>query len=279
MALCVYCDRPAGFLRRRHPECQERHTRALAMIPELFTKALHSSLPATRFGELLKDAAGASFIKPRELESLCIQGISSMIDAVLEQRLLTTAEEERINEIKNALSPSLADMAELNEKLIKIAILREINAGQIPDRVTIVGPMPIDLRRHEQVIWIFNHAMCFRWLAPAAPAGLGGIAFPATETDLYCGLRAFNKDPLPLKELTEEATGDLVLTDRNIYFIFGAGQRRIPMAKITVLQPRAEGIQITCAETQARSRTFKLDDPWLAANLIVGLVKIVQKGR
>ena len=279
MPRCVYCNQPTGFWRRRHAECQERHTRALAMIPELFTRALHSTLPVTRFGELLKDAADASFIKPREFEALCIQGISSMIDAVLVERLLTTAEEERITEIKNALSPSLADMAELNEKLIKIAILREINVGQIPDRVTIVGPMPIELRRHEHVIWVFNHAICFHRLAPAAPAFSGAIAFPATETDFYCGLRAFDKDPLPMKELVEEATGDLVLTDRNIYFIFGDGQRRIPMAKITALQPRADGIQITCDESQARSRTFKLDDPWLAANLIVGLVKIVQKER
>src|SRR3979490_676053 len=119
MGRCIYCDRPAGFLRRRHTECQERHTRALAMIPELFSKALHSSLPAMRFGEMLKEAAGASFIKPRDLGSLCVGGMSSMIDAVLEERLLTTAEDERIVEIRDALGSSIADVSELNEKLIK----------------------------------------------------------------------------------------------------------------------------------------------------------------
>jgi hypothetical protein len=245
----------------------------MAMIPELFTKVLHSSLPATRFGELLTTAAGASFIKPRDLASLCVEGISSMIDAVLEERLLTTAEEERINEIKDALSPNLADMTDLDEKLIKISVLRDLKAGQIPDRVTVVGPMPIDLRHHEKVMWIFNRVICFRRHAPAVSPG--GITFPATEKDLYCGFRAFANDPLPMENLREEAAGDLVLTNRNIYFIFGDGQRRIPMIKITALQPHAEGIQVTC-EAPDRSRTFKVDDPWLAANLIVGLMMLAQ---
>src|SRR5215208_5689697 len=225
MARCIYCGQPAGLLRRRHPECQARHTRALAMIPELFTKALHSSLPAERFGELLKQAAGASFIKPRDLGPLCVQGISSMIDSVLEDRLLTPAEDERITEIKDALAPALVDVTTLNEKLIKISILRELGAGELPDRVTVAGPMPIELHAHERVIWIFNHVVSFRRRTPVAPPRSGGIAFPATETDMYCGLRAFLNDPIPMDDLLEEAIGDLVVTNRNVHFIFGAGQR------------------------------------------------------
>ncbi len=145
------------------------------MIPDLFSKALHSSLPAARFGEMLKEAAGASFIKPRDLGALCVSGISSMIDAVLEERLLTAAEDERITEIKDALGPGIADVNNLNEKLIKISMLRELNAGQIPDRVTVVGPMPIELRGHERVIWIFNRVICFRRRTPVTtpPQGAG----------------------------------------------------------------------------------------------------------
>jgi hypothetical protein len=278
MGRCTFCGRPAGFLRRRHAECQERHTRALAIIPELFSKALHSSLPATRFGELLKNAAGASFIKPRDLRSICLDGMSHMIDAVLEERLLTPTEEERISEIRDALGPGIADVTDLDEKLVKIGMLRELNEGQLPDRVTVVGPMPIELRRHERVIWIFNGVISFRRRAPVpTPPETTGIAFPATEKDLYCGLRAFVNDPIPIDELIEEATGDLVVTDRNIYFIFGDGQRRIPMPKISALQPHADGIQVTCEQPQGRSRTFRLSDPWLAANLIVRLTVLAQK--
>ncbi|HET7681764.1 MAG TPA: hypothetical protein VFK79_16705 [Xanthobacteraceae bacterium] len=201
-----------------------------------------------------------------------------MIDSVLEERLLTPAEEERISEIKDALGPGITDVTELNEKLIKISMLRELNAGQLPDRVTVVGPMPIELRRHERVTWIFNRVICFRRRTPVVSPPEGtGIVFPATEKDLYCGLRAFINDPIPTDDLVEEATGDLVVTDRNIYFIFGDGQRRIPIPKITALQPHADGIQVTCEQPQGRSRTFKLEDPWLAANLIVRLTILAQK--
>jgi hypothetical protein len=276
MGRCIYCERPAGFMRKRHAECYERHNRALSMIPELFTKALHSSLPATRFGEMLKEAAGASFIRPRRLGKLCVSGISSMIDTVLKERLLTRAEEERIAEIKEALGPGIANVSDLNEKMIKIDMLREINEGRLPDRVTVVGPMPIELRRHEHVIWIFNCVVCYRARAPITAPEKPAIVFPATNTDLYCGMAVLKDDPLPTANLTEEATGDLVVTNRNVYFIFGDGSRRIPMAKITALHPYSDGITITCEQPQNRSRAFKLDDPWLAANLVVGLVRLVQ---
>lgn len=277
MGRCIYCNRPAGFLRKRHPECQERHTRALAMIPELFSKALHSSLPAARFGDMLKEAAGASYIKPRDLGRLCVGAISGMIDAVLEKRLLTTAEDERITEIKDALGPGIADVSNLNEKLIKIGMLRELSSGQVPDRITVVGPMPIELRDHEHVVWIFNRVLSFRLTSVAAPPAATEITFPATDKDLYCGSGAATSDPIPMQGLVKEASGDLVITDRNIYFIFGEGERRIPMAKITALQPHADGVQVTCEQPQSRSRAFKLDDPWLAANLIVRLVLLAQK--
>ena len=278
MTRCIYCNQPAGFLRWRHEECQERYTRALGTIPELFAKALHSSLPAERFGALLKDAAGASFIKPRDLGALCVRGIGDMIDSVLEERLLTPAEDARITEIKEALGPGITDVTGLNEKLIKISMLRELSAGELPDRVTVVGPMPIEMRDHERVIWIFNRAIGFRRrLLPEPAPATAGILFPATEKDLYCGLRAFSNDPLPMDDLINEATGDLVVTNRNLYFVFGDGARRIPMTKITALQPHADGIQITCEQRQDRSRAFKVDDPWLAANMIVRLVMLAQK--
>jgi hypothetical protein len=278
MGRCVYCRRPAGVLRKQHAECQERHKRALTMIPELFSKALHSTLPAARFGEMLKEAATASFIKPRSLKLICVSGITSMIDAVLENRLLTAAEDERVTQIKDALGPGIADADELNEKLIKVGMLRELKSGQLPDRVTVAGPFPPELQR-QRVMWIFNGVISFRHRAnDAAPPQQGtAIVFPATDQDLYCGIRSFVDDPLPAANLIEEANGDLVITDRHLYFIIGDGQRRIPMSKITALQPHSDGIQVTCEQPPGRSRAFSLEDPWLAANLIIGLVKLAKR--
>jgi len=246
----------------------------MTMIPELFAKALHSSLSATRFGELLKDAAGASFIKPRDLGALCVEGISTMIDKVLQERLLAPSEEDRIEEIKQALGPALTDMSALNEKLIKISVLRELKAGEIPDRVTVVGPLPNVLRKHERVVWIFNQVVSYKRSAPEPAAG---ITFPATEQDLYCGLRQAGDDPMPTENLTKEAVGDLVVTSRNIYFVHDKGTQRIPMAKITALQPYADAVQVTCEQSQDRSRAFKLKDAWMLANLIIGLMLLAQR--
>ncbi len=162
MAKCIHCGRRAGLFRRSHAECRAKYDLAMTMIPAFFEKALNSSLAADRFDELLRNAAAASYITPAQLRSLAISGISAMTEATLADHLVTDAEEERIIEIADAVGLTLDDIPTADDKLIKANVLRELDAGRIPDRVTVVGALPIELEPDESVVCMFKHTKTYR---------------------------------------------------------------------------------------------------------------------
>ncbi|HVV63550.1 MAG TPA: hypothetical protein VHD14_17515, partial [Pseudolabrys sp.] len=159
MANCIYCGKPAGFLRKRHPECEERHKKVLDLVPRFFTEVIGSPISADRFSDLLLAATKAAFVRPQELRSICVSGINKAIDTILRERLLTSAEMQRITELTDTLSAKIPGGLDLDQKLIKLSIVNELYDGRIPDRVSIVGPMPVEFGRGESVLWIFNQVL------------------------------------------------------------------------------------------------------------------------
>ena len=278
MGNCAYCGRPAGFLRKFHDECRDRHERASVLIPGFFPKFFESELPVDRFCELLHAAAEASFVKPDELKTLAAAGISKIVRTLLKRRLPTNQDIERILKITEGLGGILADDPVLQELFAKANILSQLHDGNIPDLVTIVGPMPLELRRGESVIWIFNHVTSYQESTTA------GIDDNPTSFDLllgkadYYGLGHFKEASLPRDTLREESTGDLVVTNRNLYMLTSETEsRRIPLARVTAMRAYAEGVFIACEPSEERTRAFALNDSWFAANLFVRLVRLVRR--
>jgi len=273
MARCIYCGKSAGIFRTKHEKCHERHERAVALVPGFFAKFLESNLPVDRFHHLLQNAAEASFVKQEEMKALATTGISQMVNSILKDRLLDKNESARVQELADALHAYLSDDISTFEMQTKIAILREIQDGKIPDLVSVAGPMPIELRQGETVIWIFNHVTAFRKDQNGA-AQSAGIELPL-DKKIYYGIDAFAKSPLTRDSLKGELNGDVVVTNRNICFIGrDVPPVRLPIARITALRAYADGIHIACEPAPERTVTFALPDSWFAANLILRLVQL-----
>lgn len=276
MAQCIYCGRAAGVFRTTHAQCHERHERAVSLVPGFFAKFLESDLPVGRFQQLLQSAAKASFVKQDEMKALFATGISQMVNAILIERLPTKSEATRILELADALQSYLSDDVRPYESFVKIDILRELQEGKIPDLVTVAGPMPIALRQAETVIWIFNYVTAYQ-RGDNVGTQDNGIEL-ALDKVAYYGPNAFNNVPAPRDTLHGESSGDLVVTNRNIYFITREGQStRLPIARITALRAYADGIHIACEPALERTLTFILNDSWFAANLVLRLVQFVRR--
>lgn len=276
MAKCIYCGQPAGFFRREHKECRNRHERATAMIPGFFKKALANPLPIERFRELLVGAAEASFIKPDELRSLIIDGVTNLITATLEERLLTAGEEDRITEVLEALGFPFDLGIAPYELLVKVDILRKLEDGKIPDRVSVAGPLPIELRQGESIVWVFNHVVSY--LERAAAEGGQATAELTPDKAPYFGRAAANSKPASIRKLPQEVSGDLVVTNRNLYLLSSSDPpRRIPIARISNMRGYADGVSVVSGGEKKVSRTIILDDPWFAANLIADLIRCAKR--
>jgi len=43
MGICKYCGKPAGFLKTKHKECEEKHKNGLSKIKTLITEAFRNN--------------------------------------------------------------------------------------------------------------------------------------------------------------------------------------------------------------------------------------------
>jgi hypothetical protein len=274
MARCQYCGKPARPFRSHHQACHDRHQRATTLIPNFFTKVLDSPIPAERFSLLLRDAAQAAFIDDQQLGALCIAGTSELIATVLEQRLPTPAEEQRILEILSAIDPRLAADPGLEEIFAKIQILRELGDGKTPDLVEVGGTMPVKLRRGEPVLWIFNDAKAFRKPAGKEPA-YGHDVHAADRT--YLGLARFHRNLRAPRRFADDRIGDMMLTNFNLYFFPRSGKMmRIPVARILWVEPYANGVNVHYGP-QDRSWAYLVPDPWFLTNALALLTWSVRR--
>ncbi len=263
---CAHCGKPAGLLHRYHAQCRERHDSAIAMVPTFFTKILASQLPADRFSQLLSDLVQSAHLKPNEFKSMCVVGFGTMIDNVLRQRLLSSAEERRILELKAALALNAADIIEVEDKLLKAGILRDLVERKNSDRVAVSGPMPIKLLPNENVLWIFNRVRCYR--PPPEDDGSGVLVSVAAVDAVYMPTASLGTDFASKRSDLEDGSGDLVVTNLNLYFLSEGKFRRIPLVKMTALHSYRDGIKVTRGVPEQKTRIFVLDDPWFASNLV-----------
>ncbi len=271
MARCQYCGQPAGFGTEEHAECHDRHQRAIEQIPGFFAKILEHPIAVDRFSALLQSAAEASFIDSIQLKSLAVEGLSRLMITILDHRLLTAAEVERVREVVSELSSLFADEPGLDETLTKIQILCELSNGIIPDQIAVDDPMPITLRRGETILWIFNEVRpCQKGLQEdnAPPS----IAVPSGSAT-YQGLSVFKKH-LPVgKERANDKIGDLLLTSHNLYFLSMTGRSiRIPIARISEIHPYINGVRIHYRPAP-RSWVGAVADPWFLTNALTLLVQ------
>jgi hypothetical protein len=271
MPNCSYCGRPAGLFRRYHAECRAQFDRAMGTIPLFFEKLLESDLPADRFEQLLKQVAERFHIEPKKLRSLSVQGINAMVQASLSQRLTTPDEEDRILEIAEALGLSMAELPDLEEKLTKIRVLRDLDNGRTPDRVDVVGPMPIDLESGETIIWIINGAMSYRPRKGPVQSKEPTPSKPQRDKP-YLSPASLGPQPTPIGELIERGESDVMITDRRVFIISNNRHLEIPLSKVEAFHAYSDGFQIVRAGKEARPLTITVNDPWFAANLIVRLI-------
>jgi hypothetical protein len=276
MALCTYCNKPAGFLRNHHAGCRERHDSAVVKIPELFTKLLASAIPVERFRELLFAAADASYVKPTELKSLVLKGTNALLASILDRRLLTSGEESRIIEILEALGLPFDNELTPYEMLVKVDILHELQAGKIPDRVDLADPLPMLLLDDEKIIWTFNHVDSY---LDATASGGGADAAttapaqtPANGTRQYFGLAQPGSPTISAKENERDVSGDLLVTSHHLYLLsLQEEPRRIPIRKISDVKYYRNGIRIVYGTLKKLARIVVIEDSWFAANLVSAL--------
>ena len=276
MGNCKFCGKPAGFLHSEHTECEQLHENSKKQIVAEISQALSPSGSLETLQSHLTEIAQDGYISENERQSLLVEGWIDAVDRYLEDGVLDESEETRLIELKNrfCLSQTDLDAKGALTKITKAAVIRDVLNGMIPQRVTVEGNLPINLRKDEQVVWVFPFSQYLEDKTRREYVGHSqGVSFRIMK-GVYYRVGGFKGQPVDKTERVHLDTGTVVITNKHIWFAGPVKALRVPYAKIVSFQPFTDGIGIMRDAVTAKPQIFVTGDGWFTYNLVTNLAHL-----
>lgn len=266
MGSCIYCGRPAGFLRSAHRECADQNVAARSGIKALLSDALtdmRTDIDATARQVLALAARGG--VNEKDIQEAAKSAFQDFVEHVLDDGLLSAAEETRAVSIMRAFA--LPSSTPGHGRLVKAGILRDLDEGRAEPRVEIED-VPISLKRGEVLLWCFQEVQLGEMRSQSHyVGGSRGVSFRVAK-GVYCRVGAFKGQRVSTSSLQMTGEGSLFITNRALSFV-GDKTLKVALNKIISVDPRAEGIIVHREQANPKPLVFMVDDPWFATNLIL----------
>ena len=252
------------------------HDSAATRIVASFKEALTNSMEPPRFRELIQQIASTSSIQEPEYKSFISSGFVALIDAAVSDKILSEADENRIDALRSAFGMKLTDLPENTmNQYAKNVIMRQLDEGRFPSSVPrIEGYNPINLERDEKILWSFVNACFFTPRTRTEYVGTSQGVSLRLMRGVYYRVGAFKGKPIQKQYINHEGTGSFVISDRNVYFVSSEKSVKIPIKKLIAIEPHSDGITLSRDGANTKQYIFTIDDPWFAANAISKLNKI-----
>jgi hypothetical protein len=283
MGNCKYCGKPVGFLRSKHPECEEKNRQRELAIQDgrqrIVSEVLRAIKGSNKYDELEKaisEIEQSSFVPSSERKALLIKGWENSVEQFLEDGILDATEEKRLVEFQERFTLSQGDLDKNGTltKTAKAAVLRDILDGIIPQRMEVDGNLPINFQKEEQIIWAFSSS---KYLEDKTRrqfvGGSQGISLRVMK-GVYYRVGAFKGHAVESTERVHIDTGWVVITNKNIYFAGSQKSVRIPYTKIVSFEPFSDGIGVMRDAATAKPQIFVTGDGWFTYNLVTNLAKL-----
>lgn len=194
----------------------------------------------------------------------------------LEDDLLSEQEEETINSFINSSNFSVneLDTYEGVMSLMKASALRHVLNGQVPENIPDFRmPIHFNYMKSEEMVWAFSNVQYYKEVTRRSYQG-GHQGFSVrVAKGLYYRTGAFKGHPVEEKNMEYQYTGIMVLTTKHIYFGSHVNMFRVKYNKIVAFTPYDDGLGIMKDTQRAKPMVFKLQDGWMAYNLVINLAQ------
>lgn len=267
MADCPYCREGAGLLKKEHPECRLADEEIAAAVDD----AVHNGRVAELGSRTVALASRAA--RPVDIRSAVRKGFGMALDRILDDGVVDEDEEKFVEAVLGELNLSQKDAPEEWERLVKALALRDVLAGQIPDRIKI-DQVPVVLQKGERIAWAFPDTDLLEQRVQRASRTVSHGLSIRVARGVYYRPGIFNSTPVERAYTATIGNGMLLLTNKNLYFASSAKTLRIPYAKILSFQPFADGIGIHRDAASAKPQTFVTGDGWFTYNMVTNLAQM-----
>ena len=279
MGKCIYCGEPAGFLKSRHKECEERELARKKSIQdgkEKLLKALTNDLVS---GVGLQQYEFESMLAPLALDDankkeLAIKAWENAADAILSNGPPSKEAEERLLDFSttNWLDTRELDRNGAYTRIKKSAVLRDLVSGIIPEYDDLYIST-INFSKNEKTVWVFENCTYYEDKIRRTYEGKSQGVSIRIMKGVYYRVGAFKGNPVEHTERVHVDTGQMIVTDKNIYFSGPRYSTKIPYKKIVSYQPYSDGIGLIRSAATAKPQTFVTGDGWFAYNLVMNLTE------
>jgi len=277
MGNCKHCGKPAGFLRRSHKECKNKHRTAKEKVESLIENAdLDNSTPES-INTQIQVVSDSGHINGKDLSDALLTGWEKAVNRAFDDGILTKDEDELLYELLNTLPipEESSDRNGAKTKLVRGAILREVMNGEIPERISIIGDFPFNLQKSETLIWLFQDVEYLEDKTRTQyVGGSQGVGIRIAK-GVYYKVGAFKGERISTSETTHVDTGLFGITNKHIYFSGDEKSFRIKLDKIVSFKPSENGITIHKDTASAKPQSFITDDGWFTYNLVKNLAKLM----
>ena len=216
-----------------------------------------------------------SELSPAERRSLFIQAWEAAVEGSLEDGVLSLDEENALIRYlrRFGLDRSDVDANGAYHNMIKSAVIREAAEGLIPDRLGELPPIPFNLMKSEQLVWLIDGVGYYEVKTRRERRGTSHGVSIRVAKGLYYSPRTFRSRAVEWEETVHEDTGLLGVTSKHIYFHGPRKRFRIRYDRIVSFDPYADGIGVMRDAQTAKPQEFRTGDGWFIYNLVTNLAR------
>ena len=275
MGKCRYCGQDAGFLRSAHRACKKQAQQAYVQIRRISATAASRGADLEDTKKEIEACRAYGRLSVEDAASALIEGVRDAIEAILEDRLLEENEEKNLTSFLASFRlEGQLERPDLQERLTKAAVLREVLAGKVPRRLVIDGMLPFNLKRGEELVWLFRDVTLIQPKKRTHFEGGHGGFSVRIMPGVYYRTGRFRGKPVSVVANEVVDKGLLGVATKHLYYLGSHTALRTSYEKIVALTPHSNGISVFEERNPDKPRTYVTGDGWFTYNLVANLARI-----
>lgn len=271
MAKCKFCGEKAGLFKDSHEECEQQYLNGRKTIISILQNSVFNDSDLSEVENEIHTIASRSFID--NVRPLIVKGLESAIENQIAENPLFKEQENQMDAyIQHFQLPQ--DEMNSNEKwrqAIKALMIGELVDNKLPDRVNIVGELPILIQEDEDILWLFQGAEYYKVQSKSKRVGNYSGWSGRVLKGLYYKWGSFQSESVTSMVVEHIDTGFLAFTQKQIYFYGDYKGFKLPYSRMLAIEPYSDGVKIQKTHANANPISFKTNEGWFTYNLLINL--------
>lgn len=271
MSKCKYCGEKAGLFKDSHDDCEQQYLYGRQSIISKLESSLFNGSDLSEVENEIQDIASSSYIE--DVRPLIIKGLESAIkNQIAETPLFKEQEDQMDAYVKHfELSQDKINDNKQWRQAIKALMIGELVDDKLPERVNIVGDLPILFQDDEKIIWLFQEVDYYKVQSKSRRVGNYSGWSGRVLKGLYYRWGNFQSESIKSMEIEHIDTGFLAFTQKQLYFYGNFKGFKLPYSRILAIEPYSDGVKIQKTHANAYPISFITNEGWFTYNLLINL--------